>query len=138
MNTAIFLPALAMVALTVIVTFRMFFERVAQMRDGSLKMRDIPSGSQMAARFADTRAADNYRNLFEAPVLFYLALVVAFAIGHVTSLVLALAWAYVAARFLHSYIHCSYNRIKHRFNAFLASSVLLWTLWIVLAVALVR
>ncbi|MEO5565757.1 MAG: MAPEG family protein [Luteimonas sp.] len=138
MNTSIFLPALAMVALTVVVTFRMFFERVAQMRDGTLKMRDIPSGSQMAARFADTRAADNYRNLFEAPVLFYLALVVAFAIGHVTSLVLALAWAYVAMRFLHSYIHCSYNRVKHRFYAFLASNVLLWALWAILAVALIR
>jgi hypothetical protein len=134
----VFLPAVAMVALTIAVTFRMFFERVRQMREERIAFREIPSSSQMAARFADTRAADNYRNLFEAPVLFYLALVVAFATGHVTTTVLVLAWAYVAARCVHSWIHCTYNRIRHRFNAFLASNLLLWTLWIVLAIALLR
>lgn len=138
MNQAIFLPALAMVVLTAVMTFCMFFERVRQMRAERISMREIPSSSQMFSRFSDTRAADNYRNLFEGPVLFYLALVVAFAIGYVTSLVLALAWLYVALRYLHSYIHCSYNRVKHRFYAFLASSVVLWALWIVLAVALIR
>ena len=135
---SIFLPALAMVALTVAVTFRMFFERVRQMRSHRIAFREIPSSSQMAARFADTRAADNYRNLFEAPVLFYLALVVAALAGQVTTLVLGLAWAYVACRVLHSWIHCTYNRVKHRFYAFLASNVVLWALWIVLAIHLVR
>lgn len=135
---SIFLPALAMVALTVAVMFRMFFERVRQMRSDRINFREIPSSSQMAARFADTRAADNYRNLFEAPVLFYLALVVAALTGQVTAMVLGLSWAYVACRVLHSWIHCTYNRVKHRFYAFLASNVVLWTLWIVLAIHLVR
>lgn len=133
---SIFLPAVAMVALTIAVTFRMFFERMRQMRSERIAFREIPSSSQMAARFADTRAADNYRNLFEAPVLFYLALGVAFAIGHVTTTVLVLAWGYVAARCVHSYIHCTYNRVKHRFYAFLVSNLLLWAFWIVLAIAL--
>jgi hypothetical protein len=134
----IFLPAVAMVALTIAVTFRMFFERMRQMRSERIAFREIPSSSQMAARFADTRAADNYRNLFEAPVLFYLALGVAFAIGHVTTAVLVLAWGFVAARCVHSYVHCTYNRVKHRFYAFLVSNLLLWVLWAVLAAALLR
>lgn len=136
--TMIFLPAAAMVLLTAVVTFRMFFERVGQMKAERIPFRDIPSGSQMAARFADTRAADNYRNLFEAPVLFYLALVVAFASGHVTPLTLGLAWSYVALRAAHSVVHCGYNRISHRFYLFLASNVLLWILWIVLLVGLLQ
>lgn len=135
---SLFLPAVAMVALTVAVTFRMFFERVRQMRSDRINFREIPSSSQMAARFADTRAADNYRNLFEAPVLFYLALVIAALTGQWTPLVLGLAWAYVACRVLHSWIHCTYNRVKHRFYAFLASNVVLWTLWMVVAIHLVR
>ena len=135
---SVFLPALAMVALTVAVTFRMFFERVRQMRSDRIAFREIPSSSQMAARFADTRAADNYRNLFEAPVLFYLALVVAALTWQATPLVMGLAWSYVALRVLHSWIHCTYNRVKHRFFAFAASNVVLWTLWIVLAVQLLR
>jgi hypothetical protein len=129
----VFLPALAMVALTVVVTVRMFLERLRQIQAERIPFREIPSGSQMAVRFADTRAADNYRNLFEAPVLFYLALVVAAMTWHATPLVLGLAWAYVACRVVHSGIHCTYNRVKHRFYAFAASTLVLWALWIVLA-----
>ena len=135
-DPAIFLPAVAMVALTVAVVFRMFFERQRQVRSDGIHMRDIPSSSQMATRFVDTRAADNYRNLFEMPVLFYLALGVAYATSQVSPLVLALAWGYVIFRMLHSYIHCTYNRVMHRFYAFLASNVLLWGMWVVLAVGL--
>ncbi|MBA2237587.1 MAG: MAPEG family protein [Lysobacter sp.] len=136
--TSIFLPALAMVLLSAIVTFRMFFERVRQVKAEKISFRDIPSGSQMAVRFTDTRAADNYRNLFEAPVLFYLALVVAFASAQVTALTLGLAWGYVVLRYVHSYIHCGYNRISHRLYVFLASNVVLWLLWALLLVGLLR
>ena len=132
----VFFPAFAMVVLTVVVTFRMFFELVRQMRAERIPLRELPSGSQMAARFADTRAADNYRNLFEAPVLFYLALVVAAVTGNATAMVIGLAWAYVAIRYLHSYIHCTYNRVRHRLYAFLASNLVLWALWIILAISL--
>jgi hypothetical protein len=133
----IFLPALAMVALTFAVTVRMFTERMRQIRGERIPFREIPSGSQMATRFADTRAADNYRNLFEAPVLFYLALVVAALTWQWTPLVIGLAWAYVACRVLHSWIHCTYNRVKHRFYAFAASTLVLCALWVVLAIHLV-
>ena len=136
LSKSVFLPALAMVALTLAVTVRMFLERVRQIRAERIPFREIPSGSQMATRFADTRAADNYRNLFEAPVLFYLALVVAALGGQATPLVLGLAWAYVAFRVLHSWIHCTYNRVKHRFYAFAASTLVLVVLWAVLATRL--
>ena len=68
----------AMVLLVAVVTFRMFFERKRQVAAEGIRMREIPSSSQMAARFADTRAADNYRNLFEMPVFFYAAVLTAY------------------------------------------------------------
>ncbi len=135
---AIFLPGVAMVLLTGAVLMRMFFERRRQVRAERIHFREIPSSSQMAARFVDTRAADNYRNLFEMPVLFYLALAAAAATGQVAPPVLGLAWAYVVLRALHSWIHCGYNRVMHRFYAFLASNVVLWVLWGVLAVGILR
>ena len=134
----IFLPAVAMVLLTILVTFRMFGERVRQVKAEKISFSEIPSSSQMAARFGDTRAADNYRNLFEAPVLFYLALVVAFAAGQVTPLTVGLAWAYVGLRYVHSFIHCGYNRVRDRLYAFFASNLVLWALWGVLGIALLR
>ncbi len=137
-STMIFLPAATMVLLVALITFRMFFERKRQMIASGMHMRDIPSSSQMAARFADTRAADNYKNLFEAPVLFYVALVTAFATAQVSPLIMVLAWIYVAMRYFHSYIHCTCNRIRHRLYAFLASNIVLWVMWIVLVAGVLR
>ena len=133
-----FLPVLAMVALTVAVWLRMFFTRVGEMKRERIRMQDVALSAQSAARFADTRAADNFRNLFELPVLFYMAVVVAVGTVQVTMATLALAWAFVILRVVHSAIQCSYNRVTHRFRAYFAAGVALWSLWIVLAVGLLR
>ena len=133
-----FLPVLAMVALTVAVWLRMFFTRVGEMKRERIRMQEVALSAQSAARFADTRAADNFRNLFELPVLFYLAVVVAVLTGQVTMVTVTLAWAFVVLRIVHSTIHCGYNRVSHRFRAYFAAGVALWSLWIVLAIGLLR
>src|SRR5690242_6120117 len=135
-DTRIFLPALAMAGLTFIVWLRMYFARIGEMKRERIHPQSVATSPQMAARLKDTRAADNFRNLFELPVLFYLALVVAALTGQADTAVLALAWAFVALRVLHSAIHCGYNKVKHRFFAYLAGGLVLWALWIVLAVRL--
>ena len=135
---AIFFPALAMVALTFVVWWRMYLMRVGEMKRERIRMQDVALSAQSAARFADTRAADNFRNLFELPVLFYLATVVAVETTQVTMTTLGLAWAFVVLRIVHSAIQCSYNRVMHRFRAYFVGGVALWSLWIVLAIGLLR
>ena len=125
----IFLPAVAMVLLTVVVWFRMYFMRVAQMKRERIHPQAVATSAQSAARLTDSRAADNFRNLFELPVLFYLALTVAAVAGLVTPVALGLAWLFVALRVLHSAIHCTYNKVFHRFYAYLAGGLVLWALW---------
>ncbi len=137
-DTRIFLPALAMVALTIVVWLRMYFSRVGEMRRERIHPQAVALSAQMAERLKDTRAADNFRNLFELPVLFYLALVVAALSAQVHAATLGLAWAFVVLRVLHSAIHCSYNRVMHRFQAYLAGGLVLWALWGVLAWGLLR
>jgi len=133
---AILFPALALVALTIVVWFRMYTSRVAEMRRERIHPQSVATSAQMAARITDTRASDNFRNLFELPVLFYMALLVLAWTGHVTPVTLLLAWLFVALRVLHSAIHCTYNRVVHRFYAYLAGGVVLWVLWGVIAVDL--
>jgi len=132
-DRAILFPALAMVALTIVVWFRMYTSRVAEMKRERIHPQAVATSAQMAARITDSRASDNFRNLFELPVLFYVALLVLALIGQVTSVTLLLAWLFVALRILHSAIHCTYNRVVHRFYAYLAGSVALWALWGVIA-----
>jgi hypothetical protein len=127
-----------MVALTVAVWLRMYFARIGEMKRERIHPQSVATSAQMAARIHDTRAADNFRNLFELPVLFYLALVVAALTAQATTMVLVLAWLFVALRVLHSAIHCTYNKVMHRFKAYLAGGIVLWALWGVLAFGLLR
>ena len=134
----IFYPALALVALTFIVWLRLFFTRVGEMKRERIPPQSVALSAQAAAKFSDSRAADNFRNLFELPVLFYIALVVAALTGQVTAITLLLAWLFVAFRVLHSIIHCGYNKVMHRFSVYFAGGVALWLLWGVLAAGLLR
>jgi hypothetical protein len=85
------------------------------------------------AQLTRTGAADNFRNLFETPVLFYTAALAIYA-SHVESLAhVALAWAYVVLRVVHSAIHCTYNKVVHRLCAFIASFAVLAAIWALLA-----
>jgi len=130
-------PVLAMVALTFAVSIVMYRRRIGEIRAKRIPLRSIASATGMATQLEDARAADNYRNLHEAPVLFYVAALAAFALKVVTPLLLALAWTYVACRVVHSLIHCTTNRVKHRFYAFVASHAVLFALWVVLAASIV-
>lgn len=134
----IYWPAVAMVALTFVVWLRMYFRRIAQMKRERIHPQAVATSAQAAARLTESAAADNFRNLFELPVLFYLALVVAAQTGQVTLPTLALAWLFVALRLVHSVIHCTYNKVIHRFYAYVAGGTALWALWGVLAVGLLR
>lgn len=125
----VFLPALAMAALTFLVWWRMYFMRIGQMQRERIHPQSVATSAAAAARLTDSRAADNFRNLFELPVLFYLALVVAALTAQTGPLVLALAWLFVVLRVLHSAIHCTYNKVLHRFYAYVAGGMVLWVLW---------
>jgi hypothetical protein len=70
------------------------------------------------------------------PVVFYWAALAAFALKVVTPAVVILAWLYVACRVVHSVIHCTNNRVRYRFLAFVASHAVLFALWVVLAVSI--
>lgn len=129
----IFLPALAMVALTFAVWVRMYVVRIGQMRRERIHPQSIAMSAQVAQRLSDTRASDNFRNLFELPVLFYAALIAAAATGQVGSPVLGLAWSFVALRVAHSVIQCGYNKVMHRFWVYIAGALVLWALWGVIA-----
>ena len=134
----IFWPAVAMAVLTFLVQRRMFVTLVAETRREGIRMRDIATSPQLYARLKDVKAADNFRNLLELPVLFYLALVVAFLTAQVNVLTLSLAWAFFFSRVAHSVIQCGYNRVRDRFYAYLAGTVLLWVFWGVLAFGLLK
>ena len=75
-------------------------------------------------------ASDNYHNQFESPLLFYIAILLALTLLIQDYAIVALSWTYVGLRYIHSFIHITYNLVLHRFAVFVLSSVALFALWI--------
>ena len=133
MPAAILHPMLAMVLLTAIVAGVMYRRRIGEMRARRIHPQKLATSAQTAGALEDTRASDNFRNLFEAPVLFYAAVLTIHSAQLTGTACLVLAWLFVAVRIVHSSIHCTYNRVMHRFAAFVTSLGVLWILWGVIA-----
>ena len=129
MRNPLFWPMVAMAGLTFLVWLRMFQTRVGEMKRRRIHPPSVAQSAQMAQMVEDSRAADNFRNLFELPVLFYAAMLLSLQAGIDSVAMQALAWAFVALRFLHSYIHCTYNRVMDRFKAYVLSGFVLWAIW---------
>lgn len=72
----------------------------------------------------------NFSNLFEVPVLFYVACIVAYVTDVNSNLLLSMAWGYVLLRAIHTIVHLTYNNTFHRFYVFIASNVVLVGMWI--------
>ncbi|MCC8361764.1 MAPEG family protein [Lysobacter sp. A6] len=128
-DAEIFKPAFAMAGLTFIVFVRMYWLRLAELHRGGIAAQAVATSQESARLLTDTRASDNFRNLFELPVLFYAALCVAAITGLVTPVSLGLAWTFVVLRVLHSLVHCTYNRVIHRFLLYVAGAFVLFALW---------
>ena len=122
-------PLATMVALTFAVWVRLYFERIGEMQERRIHPQKVATQSLAANVLTRTQAADHFRNLFEMPVLFYLGVLVALALGLRSELLLWLAWAYVALRVAHAAIHLTYNRVMHRFSVYVASCIAAWAFW---------
>jgi hypothetical protein len=123
----IILPVAAMVLLVALVSFRFLVLSISAERQCKRKADPAQANDQKPGK--NQLAMNNVSNLFEMPVLFYVAAAFLFASDTVDFLYLTMAWFYVLLRYIHSYIHTTYNFIPHRLMAFLASNIILLAIW---------
>jgi hypothetical protein len=108
----------------------MYRKRFAVMRARSISPQSIALQSDAMNQLKSVAGpSDNFSNLFEVPVLFYVAVITLYVTGLVDGLCLLLASLFVALRYVHSFIHVTYNRVTHRFAAYAAATLVLWVLW---------
>ena len=130
---------LAQVALTALVWSILYISRISEMYKKGIDAQDLAdkrNAEQLLARVS--APSDNFKNLFEAPVLFYVAMVLAMLLFLQSPLLVSLSWTYVLLRFIHSLIHISYNRVIHRFTAYFASTIVLWFIWGLIALEVLQ
>lgn len=111
---AILLPCAAMVLVTLVVWVKLYLDQLREMRRRTIDPQDLATTRQAQAALEQTGAADNFRNLFELPVLFYVLCLALFMTGAGHPGFVYAGWAFVALRAVHSFIHCTYNQVIHR------------------------
>ena len=124
------LPMLGMMVLTLLVWLYMFVQRVGFAQSNKLDIEQFKTPADVQALVpADVSgASNNFKNLFELPVIFYAVCLYLTVTMQVDSVYANCAWAFLVLRCLHSLIHCSYNRVAHRFGIYLLSSIVLWVM----------
>lgn len=131
MNLSILWPTLALVALIFIVFLTMFATRAGHMKRNPPKGGEFDSGEAALRYFAPVEMpANNYRNLFEMPVLYFALVPLLLITSQDSDVQVALAWLYVVLRYLHSFVHIGPRKVPLRALLFALSGVVLMVMWI--------
>jgi hypothetical protein len=125
------LPLLVQVFLTFLVWFYLYALRIPEIRSKGIDVRDLKDRAESHRLLPVSAAAsNNLKNLFEMPVLFYAAVLLTLVLMIQDGVLVLLAWSFVVFRIAHSFIHCTYNNVNHRFLAYALSSLALILMWI--------
>lgn len=127
-------PMFLMVLLTFIVGFIAVKVRFASVKNGDVsttyyKLMDGQNVPEIV-----TKTTRNFNNQFEIPVLFYVVCTLYISFGVENIVAVIFAWLFVSLRFVHSYIHLTYNHILHRMLTFWAAFICVMVLWVNLLV----
>lgn len=127
MQQSIFVPVTAMMLLTCLVWIYMYIRRISYLNRHGIDAQELVAPENLVKLIPETinRSANNLKNLFEMPVLFYVLCIMLFITGNVNAFYLYTAWIFVALRAVHSAIHCTVNRVMLRFVAYFFSSIAL-------------
>jgi hypothetical protein len=123
-------PMALMVLLTFIVGLVAARARFAGVRSGEVKYKyfKLMQGQEVPERVTVTTRCFN--NMFEVPVLFYVAGTLCISLGVEGLPGLVLAWLFVALRYLQALIHLTSNHFLHRMVVFWTAFLCVVLLWL--------
>jgi hypothetical protein len=127
---AIFAPMGALALLTFLVLGFIPFRRFRAAFAGQVTAKDFKYGESPAVPGEVSIPNRNMMNLLELPILFYVAGLMYYVAGRVDPTALAVAWAYVGLRAVHSAIHLTYNNVFHRLTFYALSNLALGVFWV--------
>ncbi|MDC3332629.1 MAPEG family protein [bacterium] len=123
-------PMFSMVIVTALVGLMTAYSRIKSAYAGEVDPRYFRLMSKYEVTDTVAKLGRNFDNLFEVPVLFYVAGVTALTLRLDSQIFLVLAWLFVILRIIHTAIHLTYNHPLHRFIPFLLSFLCAVGMWI--------
>jgi len=129
-QTKIFIPFFGLMLLTILVWCYMYYLRLSFIFRKKIDTQALAMQYHMLDTIPDKQnySSENLINLFELPVLFYTVCLFLYVANQVDEFNLILAYGFLIFRIIHSLIHCTYNRVVHRFYAYVVSAIILWVM----------
>ena len=126
-HTAILLPFIGTMLLTVVVWFYMYARRIPFiLRNNLLAQQLTPAELARLSPPEVANPSDNLKNLFELPTIFYAVVLYLYVAQQVDALYLGAAWIFFGFRVLHSAVHCTFNLVPLRFWLYAITALALW------------
>lgn len=124
----IFLPMLGLMLLTALVWIRLYAVRIPAMKRARVAVQTYTTPDKVVEHLPAEASfpANNFKNLFELPVLFYGLCLYLYVTSNVDGIYVFAAWAFLVLRVLHSLVHCTRNIVIVRFYLYAAGAVVLW------------
>jgi hypothetical protein len=124
----ILLPMLGMMVLTACVWFVLYARRIPAMRKVGKPTQAYTTPDKGAALLPEevSYPSNNFKNLFELPVLFYALCLYLYVTATAERPDVIAAWLFFGFRVVHSAIHCTVNVVMARFLAYCAAALALW------------
>ncbi|MBE9548001.1 MAG: MAPEG family protein [Proteobacteria bacterium] len=128
------IPLLLQVGLIFIVWLIMYATRITEMKRKGVDPQELANAEAKHELLKDVAgASDNFKNQFEMPMMFFIAILTALILVIQSPLLNSLAMAFVLLRMVHSFVHITYNKVMHRFMAYALSSFALIGMWLIIA-----
>ena len=129
-QSLILVPVLAQVLLTLVVMVLMGRARGRDLARTKRSFQDVALATDADWSPEARKIANNYKNQFEMPVLFFAACAFALVTRSVDLWLFALASLFVVTRVVHTAIHIGSNVVFNRGLAFLAGVAILLVMWV--------
>lgn len=131
MNQAvIFFPVFALAGWTFVILLLIPYKRIKAVTRKQLVADDFKLGESKSVPPSVSLPNQNYTNLLELPVLFYVICLVLYVTSNVDVIALYLAWAFVGFRLIHSVVHLTSNNVFRRLIVFAVSAFVLMAMWV--------
>lgn len=134
MEKLILIPVFVQVLLTSVVMVLMGRRRIRAAKNKEISLSAFKTMNLTGVNEQVIATSRNFDNQFQMPMLYLFSVLFTLHFGLADIIYVVLGAVYVALRVLHMLIHTGGNNVRQRFSVFLLSCVVLWAIWLRLAV----
>ena len=137
MEKFILLPVFVQVLLTSVVMVLMGKRRIRAAKNKEISVEAFKTMNLTGANEQVIATSRNFDNQFQMPMLYLFSVLFTLQLGLADLVYVIMGAFFVLLRVVHTVVHIGSNNVRLRFNVFLLGCLMLWCIWLRLALQVV-